>query len=89
VVVTLVLDEETGIIINGPDIISRGFVFLTETGHLVDDAQCVILEIIDETPPETPDRINLIRARLKKALKQYFYFTIKRRPVILPIVLVV
>jgi ribonuclease J len=89
VVVTLVLDEETGIIINGPDIISRGFVFLTETGHLVDDAQCVILEIIDETPPETPDRVNVIRSKLKKALKQYFYFTIGRRPVILPIVLVV
>ncbi len=89
VVVTMVLDEETGIIISGPEIISRGFVFLTETGHLVDDAQCVILEIIDETPPETPDRVNLIRSKLKKALKQYFYFTIKRRPVILPIVLVV
>lgn len=89
VVVMLVLDEETGIIIHGPEIISRGFVFLTETGHLVDDAQCVILEIIEETPPETPDRVNVIRSKLKKALKQYFYFTIRRRPVILPIVLAV
>lgn len=87
VVVTLVLDEETGIVAYGPEIISRGFVFLTETGHLIDDAQCVILEIIEDVPPETPDRINIIRSKLTKALKQYFYFTIRRRPIILPIVL--
>ena len=43
VAVTLAFDEETGIIMYGPEIVSRGFVFQTESGHLLEDAQCVIL----------------------------------------------
>ena len=87
VVVTMVIDEETGIVLYGPELISRGFVFGAETGYLVDDAQCVILEIVEEIEPGVDSRINLIRSRLQKALKQYFFFTIGRRPVILPVII--
>jgi len=86
VVVVIIFDEETGIILYGPELNSRGFVFWTETGYLVDDAQCVSLEIVEDVPHGIPDRVNIIRTKLKKALKQYFYFTIKRRPVILPVI---
>jgi ribonuclease J len=89
VVVNLAFDEDTGIVVYGPEIVSRGFVFETETGHLVEDAQCVILEIIEDVGPEVPDRIKVIRSRLQSALRQYFYFTIGRRPVILPFVMVI
>ena len=89
VVVNLAFDDETGIVVYGPEIVSRGFVFETETGHLVQDAQCVILEIVEDVGPEVPDRIKVIRARLQSALRQYFYFTIGRRPVILPFVMVI
>lgn len=89
VVVNLAFDEETGTVVYGPEIVSRGFVFETETGHLVEDAQCVILEIIEDVGPEVPDRIKVIRSRLQSALRQYFYFTIGRRPVILPFVMVI
>jgi len=89
VVVNLAFDEETGIVVFGPEIVSRGFVFETETGHLVEDAQCVILEIIEDVGPEVPDRVKIIRSRLQSALRQYFYFTIGRRPVILPFVMVI
>ncbi len=87
VVVTMVIDEETGIVLYGPELISRGFIFGAETGYLVDDAQCVILEIVEEIEPGVDSRINLIRSRLQKALKQYFFFTIGRRPVILPVII--
>ena len=87
--VNLAFDEETGIVVYGPEIVSRGFVFETETGHLVEDAQCVILEIIEDVGLEVPDRIKVIRTRLQLALRQYFYFTIGRRPVILPFVMVI
>ncbi len=86
VVVTMVLDEETGIVLYGPELVSRGFIFGAETGYLVDDAQCVILEIVEEIDSGVDSRINLIRSRLQKALKQYFFFTIGRRPVILPVI---
>ncbi len=87
VVVNMAFDEETGIIIYGPKLVSRGFVFETETGHLLEDAECVILEIVDEIGPETAHRVEKIRARVQTALRKYFSFTIKRRPVILPFIL--
>ncbi len=87
VVVSMIIDEETGIVLHGPELISKGFVFDAETGYLVDDAQCVILEIVEEIEVGSKSRVDQIRSKLKKALKQYFFFTIRRRPVILPIII--
>lgn len=88
VVVTLALDEETGFVVYGPEIISRGFVFESETGHIIADAQCVILEIIEEINILDPAlRIETLRKKIHKALREYFTFTMKRRPVILPFIL--
>jgi ribonuclease J len=86
VVVNMAFDEETGIITYGPDLVSRGFIFETESGYLLEDAKCVILEIVEEIPPETPNRIEKIHTKIQSALRQYFYFAIQRRPVILPFI---
>lgn len=83
VVVNMAFDEETGIIIYGPEIVSKGFVFETETGHLLEDAKCVILEIVDDISTSVPDRVGKIKSRVQTALRKYFNFAIKRRPVIL------
>ncbi len=87
VAVTMAFDEDTGIIVYGPEIVSRGFVFETETGHILQDAQCVILEIVEDIAPDVPKRIDKIRSKIQIALKQYFFFTIGRRPVILPFIM--
>lgn len=87
VVVTLAFDEDTGIVVYGPEVMSRGFVFEHLTGHLIDDAQCVILEAIEDIGLDVPNRVEKIRTRLQKDLKQYFFFTIGRKPMILPFVL--
>ncbi|MCF8068660.1 MAG: ribonuclease J [Desulfobacterales bacterium] len=83
VVVNMWFDEETGIVTYGPEIVSRGFVFETATGHLIEDAKCVVLECVDNVDFDEPDRTEKIKVQVKTALKQYFYFAIKRRPVIL------
>ncbi len=87
VAVTIAFDEATGIIVYGPEIVSRGFVFETETGYLLQDANCVVLEVVEDLPPVTANRVELIRARIQTALRQYFFFTIGRRPVILPFIM--
>ncbi len=87
VVVNMAFDEETGIVVYGPEIVSKGFVFETETGHLLDDAQCIVLEIIEDLGPDVSGRVDKIRSRLQSDLRKYFYFTIGRRPVILPFIL--
>ena len=87
VVANMAFDEETGIVVYGPEIVSKGFVFETETGHLVKDAQCVILEIVEEIGPDVPGRVDKIRKKIKSDLKNYFFFTIGRRPVIIPFII--
>jgi len=87
VAVTMAIDEETGIIVYGPEIVSRGVVFETETGHLLQDAHCVVLEVVEELAPEAADRVERLRTRIQTALRQYFFFTIGRRPVILPFIM--
>lgn len=87
VVINMAFDEETGVVIYGPDLVSKGFVFETETGHLLDDAQCVVLEIVEDVPPEVPNRLEIIRSRVQSALRQYFFFTIGRRPLIMPFII--
>ena len=87
VAVTMAFDEDTGVVVYGPEIISKGFVFETESGHLLEDAQCVVLEIVDEVTPEIKNRLDIIQTKIKTALRQYFFFTIGRRPVILPFIM--
>ncbi len=87
VVVNMVFDEETGIIVYGPEIVSHGFVFEMEKGHLLEDAKCVILEILEETGPDVHVEIDKIKPQIQSALRKYFYFTIGRRPVILPFII--
>lgn len=87
VVVTMAIDDETGVVMYGPEVISKGFVFFTETGHLLEDAKCVILEIVEEIDIDVPNRVERIREKVQIALRQYFTFTIKRKPVILPFIM--
>ncbi len=87
VVVTMIIDEETGVVLYGPELISKGFVFDSATGYLVDDAQCVILEIVEEMEVGLESRVELMRKKLQRALKQYFAFAINRRPLIVPIII--
>ncbi len=87
VVVTMIIDEETGVVLYGPELISKGFVFDAATGYLVDDAQCVILEILEEIDPGSETRIEQLRKKMQRALKQYFAFAINRRPLIVPVII--
>jgi ribonuclease J len=87
VVVTMILDYETGTVLFGPELSSRGFVFEGDKGHILDDAVCVILDIVEEARLDRPDRLKTIRSEIQKALRQYFGFVIQRKPLIVPVIL--
>jgi len=87
VVVNMALDEETGIVVYGPEIVSRGFVFETQSGHLLEDVKSAILRIVEDIKPDVPDRIDKIQSKIRTALKNYFDFSMRRHPVILPFIL--
>jgi ribonuclease J len=74
-------------VLYGPELLSKGFVFDATMGHLIDDAQCVILEIVEEVDPFRKDRVEWLKKKLQLALRQYFSFAIKRKPLIVPIII--
>jgi len=87
VVVILVLDETSGFVIHGPEIVSKGFVFESETGHILEDAKCIVLEVVDDMMAKQPaDCAGFLRTRLPGALREYFNFTMKRKPVVVPVI---
>ncbi|HEY54058.1 MAG TPA: ribonuclease J [Caldilineae bacterium] len=80
-VVTVGLDEETGEVILGPEILSRGFVYVAESENLLDDAKEVVWDVL-----ETYDSVQDVATHLHTALADFCYRAMRRRPMILPLV---
>jgi len=87
VIVLVAVDEQTGDIVYGPDIISRGFVFEDEGGFLLEDAKCVVLEVLDELERPSPVDRAEVESDIQKHLKRFFYKVIERSPLILPMII--
>ena len=94
VIALVVIDDRTGEILSGPDIISKGFVFEEGQSYILEDAKCLILEVFDKWVEErdkndgmAPD-MSLVVAEMKSEvhteLKRFFNRVLKRRPVIIP-----
>jgi ribonuclease J len=88
VVVQMVLDEQTGKILFGPEIISRGFVFEDQGKFILEDAQCIVLEVIDEIEEPFPVDGKKLEAEIRRRLKRFFYNVIERSPLIIPTIIV-
>jgi ribonuclease J len=86
VIVLFAVDEQTGDTVYGPDIISRGFVF-EDGGFILEDAKCVVLEVLDELERPSAIEWSAVEAEIQRRLKRFFYSVIERSPLILPIVI--
>lgn len=78
----LALDEFDGEILFGPEIISRGFVYMRENEDLIKRAQEVVLNTIKKRAPQ-----QVLEDRIKEALASFTYKEVGRRPIILPLVM--
>ena len=85
VIVLLVIDDQTGEIIYGPDIISRGFVFEDDRGTILEEAKGHILDVLSEIENLEHMEWTDISSDIKRCLKRFFYKVIDRGPLILPI----
>ncbi|MBW1920548.1 MAG: ribonuclease J [Deltaproteobacteria bacterium] len=87
VIVLLAVSEQTGEIIYGPEILSRGFVFEDQGGFILEEAKCIVLEIFDEI--KNPSHLDWteLGPEIKRNLKRFFYDIIERRPLILPVII--
>ena len=82
VVVVVVVDADTGEVIVGPDIITRGFVYIRESGDLIEEASQCVREALQHGAGRAA-----ANAEVKNSLASFFYEQTKRRPMILPVVM--
>lgn len=86
-VVVVTMDKESGTIIAGPDIISRGFVYVREAEDLMEDAKRVVNEALLKCEAKHITGWSYIKGLIKETLKNYLWQKTKRSPMILPIIM--
>jgi ribonuclease J len=87
VLAILAINQHTGEVISGPDLLSRGFVVEDESQAYLDRAKEVVLEALAALAPESRTVPAEVKEEVRKALRRYFKKTLERRPVILPFVM--
>jgi len=87
VVVIIGINQVSGEIIYGPDIVSRGFVFEDESQEYLDEAKKVVLDTLALKNTEVLADWNEVKMEVRRVLRRFFNKTIERRPVILPLIL--
>ena len=85
IIVVAAIDKATGHIVSGPDIISRGFVYVRENEDLIEAACSEAERIIEDCPDRNVRDWNGIKTAVRERLRKYIYNKTGRNPVILPI----
>ncbi len=86
VIVTLAVSEETGEILVGPDISSKGFVFERQYSHVLEDSKSIVLDILENI---SPTDTRLATERIKSSLRRFFRRVLDRDPVVIPQIILV
>jgi ribonuclease J len=87
VIAVVVVDRISGDILNGPDITSRGFVFEEVKAHILDEAQSIFREVLEEAADlGAPIDWDQVRKETHRKLRRFFNKVLERRPIILPII---
>ena len=84
VIVVMVVDEKSGELTFGPNILSKGFVFEQHYSHVLEDAKCIVLDIYENVPPGQSE---LLKERIRSALRRFFRKVLERDPVVVPLVI--
>jgi len=87
VVAGICLDGDNLVILAGPDIISRGFVYVRESESLMEEAKAVITNTLYSCSEKGVTEWNYIRNAIKEDLKNFLWQKTKRNPMILPIIM--
>ncbi|MBB6019404.1 ribonuclease J [Paenibacillus sp. JGP012] len=86
-VVVVTLSKQDGKIVSGPDIISRGFVYVRESEGLLDEANRIVSSTLQKLMSENVNEWASLKTNVKDALGRFLYEQTRRRPMILPIIM--
>ena len=86
-IVVLSLDGATDQLVSGPDIVSRGFVYVRESDELMEEAHVVVNEAVNGCLDRGISDWGKLKSAIKDSLGDYVWKKTKRRPMILPIIM--
>jgi len=85
--VVVTMQKETGTVIAGPDIISRGFVYVRESEGLMEEAKAIVKDVLDECERRNIKDWATLKSNMRDELREFLYEKTKRKPMILPIIM--
>src|SRR5690606_17178980 len=86
-VVVVTLSKQSGAILSGPDIISRGFVYVRESEELVEEATRLVYSTLEKCMAENTSDWSTLKMNVREVLSRFLYEQTRRRPMILPIIM--
>jgi ribonuclease J len=87
ITIVVTIDKQAASVIAGPDIVSRGFVYIKESEQLLKDAKNVVKDSLDECLNNNITEWSVIKTAIRNDLGEYLYKKIKRKPLILPVIM--
>ncbi|MFY9213819.1 MAG: ribonuclease J [Tissierellaceae bacterium] len=87
IVIVVTMSKKDGSVIAGPDIISRGFVYVRESEDLMEEARDVVKQILDKCEKKRITDWATLKFNIRDGLRSHLYEKIKRNPMILPIIM--
>ncbi|WP_352418544.1 ribonuclease J [Proteiniborus sp.] len=87
IVIVVTISKQDGSVISGPDIVSRGFVYVRESEDLMEEARMIVREVLIECEKNKITDWATLKSNIKDALRNFLYEKIKRNPMILPIIM--
>lgn len=86
VIVVAVVEERTGTVLNLPDIISRGFIYMKDQQELIQSARRFAAKVLKDHDPKLAANPTYLKEKLRDELGEYLYKKTERRPMILPVI---
>ncbi len=87
IIIVLTMDGSTGDVIAGPDVISRGFVYVRESENLMDDVKAVVRHEVKKCEEKEIRDWSTIKTTVRENLRDYIFAKTKRNPMIIPIIM--
>ena len=86
-IIVVAMDRQSNRVVSGPDIVSRGFVYVRESEALMDEARARVQQALDRCEDENVREWSAIKSNVRDALSRYLFDKTRRRPMILPIII--
>ncbi len=87
IIVVIAIEKASHTLVSGPDLISRGFVYVRESEELMDEAKHILADTLSKCSPDEFREWSSLKLKMKDVLSNYIFTKTKRSPMILPIIM--